>query len=55
MSKKYMVMNGNTAAAYASYASYASTEVAAIFPIMPSFTMAENPPCLCVQWRRKQR
>ena len=40
MSKqKYVVMDGNTAAAYASYA---FTEVAAIFPITPSSTMAEK-------------
>lgn len=39
MSKNYMVMDGNTAAAYASYA---FTEVAAIFPITPSSTMAEK-------------
>lgn len=37
--KKYVVMDGNTAAAYASYA---FTEVAAIFPITPSSTMAEK-------------
>lgn len=37
--KKYAVMDGNTAAAYASYA---FTEVAAIFPITPSSTMAEK-------------
>lgn len=39
MSKKLVVMDGNTAAAYASYA---FTEVAAIFPITPSSTMAEK-------------
>ena len=39
MNKKYVVMDGNTAAAYASYA---FTEVAAIFPITPSSTMAEK-------------
>ena len=37
--KKLVVMDGNTAAAYASYA---FTEVAAIFPITPSSTMAEK-------------
>ena len=37
--KKFVVMDGNTAAAYASYA---FTEVAAIFPITPSSTMAER-------------
>ena len=37
--KKFVVMDGNTAAAYASYA---FTEVAAIFPITPSSTMAEK-------------
>ena len=35
--KKLVVMDGNTAAAYASYA---FTEVAAIFPITPSSVMA---------------
>lgn len=39
MSKKNVVMDGNTAAAYASYA---FTEVAGIFPITPSSTMAEK-------------
>ena len=40
MSKKnYVVMDGNTAAAYASYA---FTEVASIFPITPSSVMAEK-------------
>lgn len=39
MNEKYVVMDGNTAAAYASYA---FTEVAAIFPITPSSTMAEK-------------
>ncbi len=38
-SKKLVVMDGNTAAAYASYA---FTEVAAIFPITPSSVMAEK-------------
>ena len=38
MSKKMMTMDGNKAA---SYVSYAFTEVAAIFPITPSSTMAE--------------
>ena len=37
--KKFVVMDGNTAAAYASYA---FTEVAAIFPITPYSTMAEK-------------
>ena len=37
--KKLVVMDGNTAAAYASYA---FTEVAAIFPITPSSVMAEK-------------
>ena len=37
--KNYVVMDGNTAAAYASYA---FTEVAAIFPITPSSVMAEK-------------
>ena len=39
MSKKHVVMDGNTAAAYISYA---FTEVASIFPITPSSTMAEK-------------
>ena len=38
MTKKFMSMDGNTAA---SHASYAFTEVAAIYPITPSSTMAE--------------
>jgi len=37
--KNFATMDGNTAAAYASYA---FTEVAAIYPITPSSTMAEN-------------
>lgn len=37
--KKYTVMDGNTAAAYAAYA---FTEVAAIYPITPSSPMAEK-------------
>ena len=39
MSKKYVVMDGNTAAAYSAYA---FTEVAAIYPITPSSPMAEK-------------
>ena len=39
MSKKYVVMDGNTAAAYTAYA---FTEVAGIFPITPSSPMAEK-------------
>ncbi|MGE4283513.1 MAG: pyruvate:ferredoxin (flavodoxin) oxidoreductase, partial [Clostridia bacterium] len=39
MSKKMMTMDGNTAAAYVSYA---FTEVAGIYPITPSSTMAEH-------------
>lgn len=39
MSTKSVVMDGNTAAAYISYA---FTEVASIFPITPSSTMAEK-------------
>lgn len=38
-SKKYVVMDGNTAAAYVSYA---FTEIAAIYPITPSSPMAEK-------------
>ena len=39
MGKKYVVMDGNTAAAYSAYA---FTEVAAIYPITPSSPMAEK-------------
>ncbi|MCH4178739.1 MAG: pyruvate:ferredoxin (flavodoxin) oxidoreductase [Megasphaera sp.] len=39
MSKKMMTMDGNTAAAYVSYV---FTDVAAIYPITPSSTMAEK-------------
>lgn len=39
MKKKYVVMDGNTAAAHSAYA---FTEVAAIFPITPSSPMAEK-------------
>ena len=39
MSKNYKTMDGNTAAAYSSYA---FIDVAAIYPITPSSTMAEN-------------
>ena len=44
--KHKVVMDGNTAAAYASYA---FTEVAAIYPITPSSQMAEvaAPPITC--------
>ena len=38
MGKKLKTMDGNTAAAYTAYA---FTEVAAIYPITPSSTMAE--------------
>ena len=38
MAKKMKTMDGNTAAAYTAYA---FTEVAAIFPITPTSTMAE--------------
>ena len=38
MAKKMMTIDGNTAA---SYAAYAFTDVAAIYPITPSSTMAE--------------
>ena len=38
MAKKMMTIDGNTAAAYVAYA---YTDVAAIFPITPSTTMAE--------------
>ena len=38
MAKNYLSMDGNYAAAYTSYA---FTEVAAIYPITPSSTMAE--------------
>ena len=39
MKKNYVVMDGNTAAAYCAYA---FTEVAAIYPITPSSPMAEK-------------
>ena len=39
MKKKYVVMDGNTAAAHVAYA---FTEVAAIYPITPSSPMAEK-------------
>lgn len=39
MGKKMQTMDGNKAAAYVSYA---FTEVAAIYPITPSSTMAEH-------------
>ncbi|WP_249029923.1 pyruvate:ferredoxin (flavodoxin) oxidoreductase [Tannockella kyphosi] len=39
MSKKYLSMDGNTAAAHVAYA---FTEVASIYPITPSSPMAEN-------------
>ena len=39
MKKNYVVMDGNTAAAYSAYA---FTEVAAIYPITPSSPMAER-------------
>ena len=39
MNKKYVVMDGNTAAAHVAYA---FTEVAAIYPITPSSPMAEK-------------
>ena len=39
MGKKYVVMDGNTAAAHVAYA---FTEVAAIYPITPSSPMAEK-------------
>ena len=38
MAKKFMSMDGNNAAAHSAYA---FTEVAAIYPITPSSTMAE--------------
>ena len=38
MTKQFMSMDGNTAAAHVAYA---FTEVAAIYPITPSSTMAE--------------
>ena len=39
MKKKFVVMDGNTAAAHVAYA---FTEVAAIYPITPSSPMAEK-------------
>ncbi len=48
MAKTFMSMDGNTAAAYAAYA---FTEVAAIYPITPSSTMAE----VIDQWATQDR
>lgn len=39
MAKKFLSMDGNTAAAHVAYA---FTEVASIYPITPSSPMAEN-------------
>ena len=39
MTKKFMSMDGNTAAAHCAYA---FTELSAIYPITPSSPMAEN-------------
>ena len=39
MSKKYLSMDGNTAAAHVAYA---FSEVASIYPITPSSPMAEH-------------
>ena len=39
MARKFKTMDGNNAAAYVSYA---FTEVAGIYPITPSSTMAEH-------------
>ena len=44
MKKNYVVMDGNTAAAYSAYA---FTEVAAIYPITPSSPMAESGRMVC--------
>lgn len=48
MSKQYVTMDGNTAAAYISYA---FSEVSAVFPITPSSTMAE----VVEEWSTKSR
>ena len=48
MSKQYVTMDGNTAAAYISYA---FSEVSAVFPITPSSTMAE----VVEEWSSKSR
>ena len=48
MSKQYVTMDGNTAAAYISYA---FSEVTAVFPITPSSTMAE----VVEEWSSKNR
>ena len=47
---KMKTMDGNEAAAHASYA---FTEVAAIFPITPSSTMAEFVDDMGCSWKKK--
>lgn len=49
MERKHVTMDGNTAA---SHVSYAFTEVAAIYPISPSSTMAENADRWSVEGRK---
>ena len=48
MNKKLVSIDGNTAAAYVAYA---MSEIAAIYPITPSSTMAE----VCDEWAAKDR
>ena len=49
MSKKFLSMDGNTAAAHVSYA---FTEVASIYPITPSSPMAENAEAWAAQGKK---
>ena len=49
MAKKYLSMDGNTAAAHVAYA---FTEVAGIYPITPSSPMAENAEAWASQGRK---
>ncbi|NBL00010.1 MAG: hypothetical protein EOM50_18770, partial [Erysipelotrichia bacterium] len=48
MEKKFMSMDGNTAAAHSAYA---LTEIAGIYPITPSSPMAENVDAWATQGR----
>lgn len=50
MAKKFLSMDGNTAAAHVAYA---FTEVASIYPITPSSPMAENAEAWSVQGKKK--
>lgn len=49
MAKKYLSMDGNTAAAHVAYA---FTEVASIYPITPSSPMAENAEAWAAQGKK---